>query len=209
MRVGQVLEASEPVGTGPDVDLEWPPSGVRHGDGERVVGDDHPVDVLGDEGAAEAALLVAAVRGVSGELGLDDRREVIERVQLAVEMAERRADQGAAVLERHHVSVALGPQRAAAVTEHSDEVDQLLPGQPGQRATRVVGRVDDDLASSFRAGHEPIVGDRCRRCERWKSVVEHRYLERPRQLRTAGAQRARIGARVDGATRPACCAPAR
>ena len=159
------------------------------------------VDVVGDEGAAEAALLVAAVRDVSGELGVDGRRKVIERVQLAVEVVERRPDRGAAVLERHHVS---WPSAHNALCGHGgSRRGRSVAGRTARPSSaRVVGRVNDDLASSRGAGHEPIVGDRRRRCERWKSVVEHRDVERPRQLRAAGAQRARIGDHGDGATRP-------
>ena len=137
----------------------------------------------------------AAVVLVLVELGADRRRQVAERVDLAVQVAERRADLDAVVLERHHVVVAVGPERRRALAQHGDEVDQLRRRQLGERCQGVVGGVDDHLAPTGRAGGQPVPARDRRRGHRREAVVEHGDLERPRQLGAPRTQRARLADR--------------
>ena len=148
LAVGEVTEASDAVLAGAHMDLQRPAGGERHGDGERVVGDDRALGVLGDKRAAQASALALTVRRVLGELGPDGGREVTEGVDLAVHMVEGGADFGTTVLERHHVVEALVPQLTGALAQHGDEVDELAARQLGQRAAGVVRRVHDDLTAT-------------------------------------------------------------
>ena len=99
----EVGEAARPVADGPDVDLEWPARGEGHSHGPvRIVVDD-PVrgTLLGDDTTARAAADPGAPVRQGGNPSLDLGRQVVERVDLAVGMGERRAHLAAPVLEGH------------------------------------------------------------------------------------------------------------
>ena len=113
-----------------------------------VVDVDHPVavEVLGDQPAAEAVAVDAAVVVVAGQLRRGHRREMAVGVELAVEVGQRGADVAAVVLEGHHVVVALGPQRRGALAPDGDDVGELLQREVGE-VLDVVGGVDDHQAT--------------------------------------------------------------
>ena len=96
---------------------------------------------------AVAAQLVA--------LGGDRRRDVVEGVQLAVLVRERRPDGGTVVLERHHVGVAGAPQGVGALAQHGADGDELGRAQVGD-VLDVASRVDHDLTPPTGRG-EPLV----------------------------------------------------
>ena len=180
---------------GTDVHLEWPAGGVGDRREEMVVVVDDPVaaGVVVEQPASEALAVLGPVPLVARQLLPGDRREMVERVDLAVEVRERRADVAAVILECHHELPALGPQLTGAVAPHRDDVGELLRRQLGEVGD-VVLRVHDDEAPAERGSREasvtwPDVGGEWR--QRREPVVEHGELVRPGQLGTARAQRTR------------------
>ena len=112
----QVGQPRQPVTAGADRDLEGPAGRERDPDGKGLVRRDDPRRraLPVDELAAEAISLRRPVAAVRVDRGGGDRREVVEGVDLAVRVRERRAGLGAAVLEDHHELVSEGPPTALA-----------------------------------------------------------------------------------------------
>ena len=156
----EIGEAVQPVAPGPHRDFIGPARRERHRDRKALVLGHRAVTIgrAGDD-AAEAGSPLLAFAPVSGDLRPCDRRKVVEGIDLAVRMRQRRARLDAAILEREDALVApVSPERAAAIDPDGEQPSQL--GRRQLREARLVSRRVHDHLAAAECGRCGAVGSR-------------------------------------------------
>ena len=190
----EIRQPAEPVAARAHGDLVRPPRRKRHGGDEaRARRDDSGrMRVDGRRGAGEAAAVQLAMAAVRGVPRRDERRDVVDRVDLSVRVRDGGAHLRAAVLEDEDVLVrGVGPELRRAICPDREHAREL--GRREHAEGRVVTmRVQDDLAAAAGRSGRTVEERRRRRVgpERGEAVVEDRRLVRERYLGAARAERA-------------------